>query len=243
MNSSTPKPLETAKYLFESLGNSIDADTFCKSIVHYLHIHHGVIACFLTRLDKEAKIRFVGRYGHDIDGSNVATVSVWDQSASSRAILSGQGQAINNPKTYEKSFGDRKLEHPNGKGLLVLPLNHQGQAIGSLGLGFSDEIDDSLLADDNFVFLTMGASAFLMNLGSRVDLNQGDTGILDDSHITSRDIQILNLMDEGLTHYEIGRVLNLSESTIKQTSSLLYKKLGVTKKLDAIDQAKSLRLI
>lgn len=243
MSTSNSRPLTTAKYLFESLGNAVDADTFCKSIVHYLHPNHGAVAGFLTRLNKEAKIRWVGRYGYEIDAANVATLSVWDPSASSKAILTGTSIAIANPAVYEKNYGSRHLELPNGKGLLVLPLQHQGQAIGSLGIGFGKEIDESLLEDENFVVLAMGASAFLMNLGYRIESTSGDTEPLDDARITSRDIQILNLMDEGLTHYQIGRVLNLSESSIKQTASLLYRKLGVSKKLDAIDQAKLLRLI
>lgn len=243
MSTSNSKPLTTAKYLFESLGNSLDADTFCKSIVHHLHANHGSVASFLTRLDKEAKIRWVGRYGYNIDAANVSTLSVWDASASASAILSGKSLAIANPTVYEKDYGDRHLEHPNGHGLLVLPLQHQGQAIGSLGIGFAREIDDSLLLDEEFVVLGMGASAFIMNLGSRIEVTSGESELHEESRITSRDIQILSLMDEGLTHYEIGRVLNLSESTIKQTASLLYRKLGVAKKLDAIDQAKLLRLI
>lgn len=243
MNQPTFEPLATAKYLFETLGSSLDADTYCKSIVHYLHQNYGAIASFLTRLDKEAKIRWVGRYGYDTDASNVAAISVWDKSASAKAILSGKAVAIRNPIQYEASFGDHHLEHPSGFGFLALPLQHRGQAIGSMGISFSDEIDESILEDETFVILAIGASAYLMSQTTKSDLTAIDAEPIEDARITSRDIQILNLMNEGLTHYEIGRVLDLSESTIKQTSSYLYKKLGVTKKIDAIDQAKLLRLI
>lgn len=243
MQEHTFEPLATAKYLFETLGNSTDADTYCKSIVHYLHEKYGAIASFLTRLDKEAKIRWVGRYGYDIDASNVATVSVWDKSASAKSILSGRPIAVPNAIHYEASFGDPQLEHSNGVGLLVIPLKHQGQAVGSMGISFMGEIDDTILSDETFVVLAIGASAYLMSLTHRSDPTAVEAEPMEDARITSRDIQILNLMNEGLTHYEIGRVLDLSESTIKQTSSYLYKKLGVTKKIDAIDQAKLLRLI
>jgi DNA-binding CsgD family transcriptional regulator len=239
----TFEPLATAKYLFETLGNAVDADTYCKSIVHYLHEKYGAIACFLTRLDKEAKIRWVGRYGYDIDSSNVAAVSVWDKSASAKSMLSGHPLVAANPLQFEALFGDPRLEHPNGVGFLSIPLKHQGQSIGSMGISFVAEISEDLIADETFEVLAIGASAYLLSLAARNDPVTIDGEPLEDARITSRDIQILNLMNEGLTHYEIGRVLDLSESTIKQTSSYLYKKLGVTKKIDAIDQAKLLRLI
>jgi DNA-binding CsgD family transcriptional regulator len=243
LNAPTSEPLATAKYLFETLGNSIDADTYCKSIVHFMHEQFGAIASFLTRLDKEAKIRWLGRYGYETDALNVATLSVWENSASAKSILTGKTIAVANTKEYQHLFGDPQLEHPSGKGFLVIPLQHRGQAIGALGMSFARDISQEILDEPSFEILAIGASAYLMTLTNRNEPTAVDTEPLEDARITSRDIQILNLMNEGLTHYEIGRVLDLSESTIKQTSSYLYKKLGVTKKLDAIDQAKTLRLI
>ena len=243
MNQPAFEPLATAKYLFEALGNSKNADTYCKSVVHYLHEKYGAIASFITRLDKEAKIRWIGRYGYEVDVANVATVSVWDKSASAKSILSGLPIAISNSRQYETAFGDPQLEHPKGVGLVVLPLMQRGQSVGSIGISFMTEVDESIVSDETFVVLAIGASAYLTSISNRTDTPSVETDTFEDERITSRDIQILNLMNEGLTHYEIGRVLDLSESTIKQTSSFLYKKLGVTKKIDAIDQAKLLRLI
>ncbi|WP_264890045.1 LuxR C-terminal-related transcriptional regulator [Rhodoluna sp. KAS3] len=237
------EPLATAKYLFESLGNSLDADTFCKGLVHYLHEGYGAIACFITRVDKEAKIRWVGRYGYEVDTANVAKISLWESSASAMAILSGSSLVIKSSDEYKAMFEVSQLEHSIGIGFLSIPLKHQGQAIGSLGISFASKISGDLAADETFDVLAVGASAYLTSLASRGDSGAGDLELLDDTQITSRDLQILTLMEEGLTHYEIGRVLNLSESSIKQTSSMLYKKLGVSKRSDAIDQAKLLRLI
>lgn len=242
MNSSSD-PLLLAKYFLENLSDAWDADNFCKDLVHRLHSNHGTVSCFLTKLDNEAKVRWVGRYGYDVDASDMAQVSVWEQSASARAILTGECVAIASPKEYERHFGEGRLELQNGIGLLAIPIKNQNKSIGSLGLGFAKEIDDSILDDKIFEIVAIGAGAFLRRLSpKKLDKSQ-NFDIPDATRITSRDSQILNLMSEGFTHSEIGRVLNLSESSIKQTASQLYKKLGESNKSDAIDQAKRLKLI
>lgn len=243
MGTSGTRPLGTAKYLFEILASSRDGDSFCKQIVHYLHATHGAIGCFLTRLDKSAHIRWIGRYGHGSDTSNVAALSIWDKSASAEAILSGLPNVYSQSNTFESKFQTKQLEHPNGNGLLVLPLKLQGQAAGSMGISFDGEISPDLANDENFEIVGLGAQTFLSYLTVNIPNNYVRKATGEDSEITSRDLEILNLLDQGLTHNEIGRKLNLSESTIKQTSAQLYKKLGVSKRLDAVDKGKLLRLI
>lgn len=243
MSTSRFKPIGTARYLFDVLANARDGDSFCKQIVHYLHASHGVIGCFLTRLDKAANIRWIGRYGHGNDTSNVAALSVWDKSASAEAILSGTPNIYSKASTFENKFETKPLEHPSGNGLLVMPLKLQGQAAGSMGISFAGEISEDLKDDENFEIVGLGAQAFLSYLTVNIPNNYVRKAAGEESEITTRDLEILNLLDQGLTHNEIGRRLNLSESTIKQTSSLLYKKLGVSKRLDAVDKGKFLRLI
>ena len=238
-----PEPLATAKFLFAALASCLDGDNFCKSMVHHLHSNLGVTSSFLTKLDKEAQLRWVGRYGSGVDSSNSAKVSVWEKSASAQAIIGGLPVVIANSFDYESNFGDRTLEHPIGIGLMVWPLTHQNQTVGTLGIGFNVEIGQPLLDSETLQLVSLGATSFLMNADSRVALNKAEAETFDDDLITSRDIQILSLMEEGMTHYQIGRVLHLSESTIKQTSSLIYRKLAVNKKFEAIEQAKKLRLI
>ncbi|MEY4294224.1 MAG: Bacterial regulatory protein luxR family, partial [Actinomycetota bacterium] len=50
-------------------------------------------------------------------------------------------------------------------------------------------------------------------------------------------------MAEGKTNQQIGRKLNLSESTIKQESVRIFRKLGVPNRIDATDVAKRNGLI
>lgn len=52
--------------------------------------------------------------------------------------------------------------------------------------------------------------------------------------LTNRDLSILYLLSKGFTNKEIGSKLYLSEKTIKNNLTRIYKILGVTRKYQAI---------
>jgi len=52
--------------------------------------------------------------------------------------------------------------------------------------------------------------------------------------LTSRQLAVLNGIRDGLTNYQIARILNVSESTVKQESIRIYKHLDVNNRADAV---------
>ncbi len=61
--------------------------------------------------------------------------------------------------------------------------------------------------------------------------------------LSSRELEVLQLMSEGLTNAEIGARLFLSLNTIKTHTSRLFEKLDVTRRTQAVDKAKKLNII
>lgn len=61
--------------------------------------------------------------------------------------------------------------------------------------------------------------------------------------ITPREHEILALIAEGLSNREIGERLFVSENTVKTHSSRLFEKIGVNRRLQAVQKAKELGLI
>jgi two-component system, NarL family, response regulator LiaR len=61
--------------------------------------------------------------------------------------------------------------------------------------------------------------------------------------LTPREHEILGLIAQGLSNREIGETLFVSENTIKTHASRLFEKLGVNRKVLAIQKGKELGLI
>lgn len=61
--------------------------------------------------------------------------------------------------------------------------------------------------------------------------------------ITPREYEILRLIAEGLSNREIGERAFIAENTVKTHSSRLFDKLGVSRRVQAVQRARELRLI
>jgi len=61
--------------------------------------------------------------------------------------------------------------------------------------------------------------------------------------ITPRELEILQLIAEGLSNREIAERAYVSENTVKTHSSRLFEKLGARRRTQAVQLGKELRLI
>jgi DNA-binding CsgD family transcriptional regulator len=70
-----------------------------------------------------------------------------------------------------------------------------------------------------------------------------DQGKLESLGITPRELEILELIAEGLSNREIAERVHLSENTVKTHSSRVFDKLGARRRTQAVQLGKALRLI
>jgi DNA-binding CsgD family transcriptional regulator len=70
-----------------------------------------------------------------------------------------------------------------------------------------------------------------------------DAGKLKELGITPREHEILKLIAEGLSNREIGERLFVSENTVKTHSSRVFEKLGVNRRVQAVQRGQELGLI
>jgi DNA-binding CsgD family transcriptional regulator len=65
----------------------------------------------------------------------------------------------------------------------------------------------------------------------------------DDLHITPRELEILELIAQGLSNREIAGKLFVSESTVKTHSSRVFEKLGARRRTQAVQLGKEFGLL
>jgi DNA-binding CsgD family transcriptional regulator len=70
-----------------------------------------------------------------------------------------------------------------------------------------------------------------------------DESKVDSLGITPRELEILQLIAEGLSNKEIAERAYVSENTVKTHSSRLFEKLGAHRRTQAVQLGKELRLI
>ena len=70
-----------------------------------------------------------------------------------------------------------------------------------------------------------------------------DQGKLESLGITPRELEILELIAEGLSNREIAERVHVSENTVKTHLSRVFDKLGAQRRTQAVQLGKELRLI
>ena len=128
-------------------------------------------------------------------------------------------------------------------GLLILALlllfQFSKYTISSGDLGI--EIIVSVIA---IVFFFVGIYINKKSLSvKKTDATEIDHNKIKDLEITSREYEVLQCISEGLSNKDIGEKLFLSESTIKTHVSSLLLKLNAKRRTQAIQIAKSLKII
>ncbi|MGH6615837.1 response regulator transcription factor [Sphingomonas sp.] len=61
--------------------------------------------------------------------------------------------------------------------------------------------------------------------------------------LTARECEIMALLASGRSNKEMARVLNISPNTVKTHVARLYEKLGVQRRIQAVEKARFLALI
>ena len=70
-----------------------------------------------------------------------------------------------------------------------------------------------------------------------------DEGQVQSLGLTPRELEILQLIAEGLSTREIAERAHVSENTVKTHSSRVFDKLGARRRTQAVQRGKELRLI
>jgi DNA-binding CsgD family transcriptional regulator len=146
-----------------------------------------------------------------------------------------------------KCLVEKKMHYQAGKesSHLALPLAKSSVPVGAMLLVMPPEVAGPPISEP-VAHLLSKVGAFFVEVRPRhspLARANGNGRTHAPEQLTTRQIQIIQLIGAGLTNGQIGKELALSESTIRQETIKIYKSLGVSGREEALKSAKKMGLV
>jgi histidine kinase len=135
---------------------------------------------------------------------------------------------------------DRYLRTMRPKSVACIPLLVQGTPVGVLYL--ENTLLQGVFTSERLELVQKLAnrSVFAKTFGEFLKSTESDEQPMLRELLTAREIEILRLIDKGLSNKEIGSLLNLTVNTVKTHTRSIYGKLGVNGRVQAVKRGREL---
>lgn len=227
-----PEDLKRVERILDYTLGSKDASELCRRFVHGTYHWGEIQGAYLFNLDSRSNLVEVAGYGMPfIEG--LTEFSIWEDNVAGKAVREKQMVQISEP----------------GRKLCALPLILDGIPNGCLLLVMTPESDVTKDGIEIGAFLSKLGGYFiklqLSSNASSADSMPLVSGMPEGSPLdmTTRQVQILGMMAEGLTNAEIALRILLSESTVRQETIRIYRSLGVNSRTEATAKGRLLGII
>lgn len=237
------------KKLLATLVASANPDDFCRSLVHNVFADKRAIAAFICRAEGDGKLQMMGSYGYPPERVRKdAKVSIFDPMGITDSIREGRVIVFNGWEDYLELYPDKTALAGPGKAFVAVPFAREGFPVGGLGIAFGDYVTQDLfnellwqtvqLIGEVYVSQTWFSSVEAVRIGDGDDASSRRSPKVNPQDLPDRARQVLVLMAEGKTNWQIANLLKFSESTIKGDASLIYRAFGVNTRDAAVEAAR-----
>jgi DNA-binding CsgD family transcriptional regulator len=256
--------LRVAKELRLMTSVSTSLAGLLRGLVHNVLAEHGAVAAFVGILLKDSRFMVLESYGYNPEVAVRGSLySVWDKSAVNDALRTGEIKIYKSRKDYLVDYpGNARMDLP-GDGFVAIPVWIESAPFGAIGVALSPGAVPESSPEKNSVWELTRLFFEIQNDRPvwhqelerdwasvrdsllNPDLNSTNLVLSSDLPIklTHRQIQILELIREGLTNRQIGYRLRVSDSTVGRESVQIYKLLGAGSRQEAVQIAEANGLI
>lgn len=215
---------------------STDASELCKRFVHGTFAWGTVHGAYLFHLDNRSNLIQIAGYGMPYI-EDAAIFSIWEYSLPALSVRNKQMVTATENSRQIAALPTMLNGIPNGCLLLVLSqdssVDEDGKKLGTL----LSKLGGYFLANQ----MKQIASNSINRDGPAVRSTVVAAGSPED--LTTRQVQILGLMADGLTNAEIAARVLLSESTVRQETIRIYRALRVNSRIEATAKGRLIGLI
>ena len=235
---------EFAIPLFAAFAGAGNADDFCKHFVHRVLRRYEAVGALIGLVGNDSKCHAVGKFG-DWQLAPGAVFDLWSATPIAETIKTGSPVFVDTPKSLATKFPDTDSHLAGANSYIYAPFESTSRAIGFLAFGFAHPQKSREVDEVEIQMAAMAAEYISMSVRRVISETtlEKSSRLEDSSDLSNRQLIILHQMAEGKTNQQIGRNLNLSESTIKQESVKIFRKLGVPNRIEAADYASRVGLI
>ena len=220
------------KHAIEVLSQSANAQDLCRRIAHAEFMDgfcHGVSAYLLDQRSLLVEVASYGR-AHDF---GKAEVSAWDGTCLSQAIRSRQ--------IVIEKLGDTTL--------FALPIDLGGVTTGAFLFTLAAEVPNPIFSRETTSMLSSLGGLFMDGKGLSLRASQPPASKAKNEEdlavqeLTTRQVQIIHFIADGLTNAEIAKHVLLSESTVRQETIRIFRILRCHTRSEAIVKARASGII
>jgi DNA-binding CsgD family transcriptional regulator len=224
--------LEALRVSIDVLSQSANAQDLCRRVAHADFMDgfcHGV-AVFL--LDQRSVLVQVASYGREPD-FGPGEISAWDENVMSKAVRSR--------KIAMETTADSTL--------YALPIELSGVTTGAFIFNLSKKVPHPVFSKEVTSMLSSLGGLFMDNKGMslRSPLPATPSAVEEEAaavqELTTRQVQIIHLIADGLTNAEIAKIVLLSESTVRQETIRIFRILKCHTRSEAIVKARASGII
>jgi DNA-binding CsgD family transcriptional regulator len=223
------RQMATAAKVLDAILTSSGPVDLCRQIVHSQYVPEATRGCELFYLDSKSVLRSIASYGIGVGQTD--GISAWDNSPMSEAIREKRlvtGAIVSNGTEVA---------------VVALPFITNGVPVGLVAIVVEDKGYKVQITDEmSELFFKLGAF-YLESLDFGNVINGTGSMAISPEDLTSRQLNILSHIENGLVNLEIAKILMLSESTIRQETVRIYRALGVGNRQEAVKKAKALGLL
>lgn len=233
--------IDSALALLKSLALAQSYEEYCKQIVHLVLHKYPAVGASLCSLKNDATIEWHGSYGDWKGEALLSILKVWNQNPIGVCLRSGNNLTVS--KSAKDAKYKKELDWP-GETLYLLPFGAEIRKMGLVMIALAAKNSDLEMPRETISLIQAASGAFVFlhsgSTRSRFLNSQPDVNL---TALSAREIEILIYMSRGMTNREIGLKLHLSESTIKQDSVKIFRKLHSKNRFEAVSRARQEKLI
>jgi DNA-binding CsgD family transcriptional regulator len=213
------------------LAGSKTASGYVRSVATHSLLGAHAVGSELFIVNQDATLQTLAAFGKTTF-SDALPISLWDQNPVSTAARTNQ---VTKGTQQDPATGDDVY-------LYCYPFSTPAHTVGVLVMIKSEEYEIALEEQDQRT-VSMFGGLWLESLGLSDQTSKPTSTAKDSTELTVRQLAVLKMMAQGQTNAQIADQMILSESTIRQETVKIYRKLAVSDRAQATKRAMHLGLI